>query len=206
MAVQYMARWMKCPLPPGLDPRGLDPPPCVIQVIYNIIYVITGKGLRTAVALSTASHFLSRQDDMDVLSSETSSLSFDSSSPQSPGGGATVQHVSSAGRTPRYQRHHRAVTRGRSAHAQPSHVINIPLRYVHVHTSQYVPYPPVYKTHLFVPKLVSKAGEHLIGYEDLSFKCWIPNVLSIGQRYSFSVAITSHADCTISSTAKTRTV
>ncbi len=27
VVVQYMARWMKCPLaPPGLDPPGLDPP------------------------------------------------------------------------------------------------------------------------------------------------------------------------------------
>ncbi len=61
MVVQHMARWMKYPLPP---PPAWTPPPlawtcvcmtCGTQGGQGRIDDTTGKGLRTAVALSTAS-------------------------------------------------------------------------------------------------------------------------------------------------------
>ncbi len=67
VVVQYMARWMKCPLPPSpLNTLALPNPPaprppstdsmtCGKQGGQGRIDDITGKGLRTAVALSTAS-------------------------------------------------------------------------------------------------------------------------------------------------------
>ncbi len=58
----YMARWMKCPLPPSPlnppDPLLPQTPLCGRQGGQGRIDDITGKGLRTAVALSTASCFL----------------------------------------------------------------------------------------------------------------------------------------------------
>ncbi len=57
VVVQCMARWMKCPLPPPPPPNPppqLDPPQ-TRQGGQGRIDDITGKGLRTAVALSTAS-------------------------------------------------------------------------------------------------------------------------------------------------------
>ncbi len=62
VVVQYMARWMKCPLPPAwtpppsLDPPAWTPPPPSLDH-QGRINDITGKGLRTAVALSTASYY-----------------------------------------------------------------------------------------------------------------------------------------------------
>ncbi len=60
VAVQYMARWMKCPLPPPPLAPSPSLPPCPQtpqgrQGGQGGISNITGKGLRTAVALSTAS-------------------------------------------------------------------------------------------------------------------------------------------------------
>ncbi len=72
VVVQNMARWMKCPLPPTPTPSPTPPPtlnppypqtpppyprppPCRRQGGQGRIGDITGKGLRTAVALSTAS-------------------------------------------------------------------------------------------------------------------------------------------------------
>ncbi len=63
VAVQDMARWMKCPLPPPPPnppkphaPR--PPPPPGRRQGQGRISNITGKGFHTAVALSTASYFL----------------------------------------------------------------------------------------------------------------------------------------------------
>ncbi len=70
VVVQYMARWMKCPLPlpphppPPSQPPTPEPPspglplppdPCGRQGGKGRICDIAGKGLRTAVVLSTAS-------------------------------------------------------------------------------------------------------------------------------------------------------
>ncbi len=68
VVVQCMARWMKCPLSPSPPPPpGMDPPPGPPwQGEHGRIDDITGKGLCTAVALSTASCF-SYKGQSDVV-------------------------------------------------------------------------------------------------------------------------------------------
>ncbi len=62
VVVQCMARWMKCPLPlpqaPSPSPNPPRPPTPRRQGGQGRIGDIIGKGLRTAVALSTASCFM----------------------------------------------------------------------------------------------------------------------------------------------------